>query len=369
MTTAVFRYSPRDALLPAITVAQSVALVALARLPAPLALAAVAVHVWWTSNTVAHIHLHTPIFGNRAADRAFSLWLSALTFIPQTIWKQRHLWHHAGEPVSLRRPRLGAQGRLEIAVVALVAIAVLLLAPRFALTAVGPGVAVGLLLCQLQGAMEHTRDGGAVSHYGALYNFFWFNDGHHVEHHRRPTEHWTRLRRANDATTSAFPPFLRFVDRVPAILGWLEKLNFGSSFLRNHIVAVHRRAIARALADRTPSRVAVVGGGLFPRTVLALQPLLPRAAITVIDASAESIAIARAHLGAAAESVEFIEACWDERHDHYDLVIFPLAYVGDRAQLYRGGRSLRLIHDWVWRGRGALVSLLLLKRLNVVDPA
>lgn len=365
-TAALFRHSTRDALLPAVTVAQSLVLLALARAPWPLALVAVAVHVWWTSNTVAHIHLHTPIFASRALDRAFAVFLSALTFIPQTIWKQRHLMHHAGD--RPRRVRLGVQGLVEVGAVALVSLSLLLTSPRFALTAVAPGVAVGLLLCQLQGAMEHTHDGGAVSHYGALYNFFWFNDGHHVEHHQRPTEHWTRLRPSPSAQRSAFPPFLRFLDRTPALLGALEKLNFGSGWLRARVVAVHRRALARALGGRVPARVAIVGGGLFPRTILALQPLLPRAAITVIDASAGSIAIARAHLGARAAEIEFVEARWDERHDRYDLVVFPLAYVGDRARLYRGGRSLRLVHDWVWRGRGPLVSWLLLKRVNVVEP-
>ncbi len=365
-SAAVFRHSARDALLPAVTVAQSLVLVALARAPWSVAIAAIAVHVWWTSNTIAHIHLHTPIFAQRALDRAFAVWLSALTFIPQTIWKQRHLMHHAGD--RPRRVRLGVQGRLEVLAVALVTLLVLLAAPRFALTGLAPGVAAGLLLCQLQGAMEHTPDGGAVSHYGALYNFFWFNDGHHVEHHQRPTEHWTRLRPAPSAQTSAFPPFLRFLDRTPALLARLEKLNFGSSWLRARVVAVHREALGRALGGRSPARVAIVGGGLFPRTVLALQPLLPRATLTVIDASAESIAIARAHLGARAAEIEFVEACWDERHDRYDLVVFPLAYVGDRARIYRGGRSLRLVHDWLWRGRGPLVSWLLLKRVNVVEP-
>src|SRR3712207_7489060 len=63
---------------------------------------------------------------------------------------------------------------------------------------------------------------------------------------------------------------------------------------------------------------------LFPYTTLFRSPL------TVIDASAESIAIAREHLGDV--DVAFIEASYDAtKHDDHDLVIFPLAYVGDRA--------------------------------------
>lgn len=373
----LFRHSSRDALLPLVTVGQGVLLVALVRAPSPIALALLALHVWWTSNTIAHIHLHTPIFRSRALDRAFSLWLSLLTFIPQTIWKQRHLFHHAGEPAEFQKARLGMQGCLEIAVILAAVTALAAAAPQFLLLGCAPGIALGLLLCRLQGAMEHTRDGAPISHYGALYNFFWFNDGHHVEHHRRPTAHWTRLEQLTrgtpdeDATASALPPFARWAERVPVsaiLLGLLERLNFGSTLLRSSILAVHRRALVRALEGATPERIAIVGGGLFPRTVLALQSILPEAKLTVIDVSAESIAIARAHLGVRAAEITFLESAWDERHDVYQLVIFPLAYVGDRRALYRGGRSMRLIHDWLWRGHGPIVSRLLLKRLNTVVP-
>ena len=64
-------------------------------------------------------------------------------------------------------------------------------------------------------------------------------------------------------------------------------------------------------------------------------------------------------------------------HDHYraalvrdcDLVVFPLAFVGDRAAIYRQPPAPAVIvHDWLWRrhGAGAIVSVLLLKRLNLV---
>jgi hypothetical protein len=52
-----------------------------------------------------------------------------------------------------------------------------------------------------------------------------------------------------------------------------------------------------------------------------------------------------------------------------DLTIIPLAFVGDRAAIYQAPpTSAVLVHDWLWRprGRSALVSLLLLKRINLV---
>jgi hypothetical protein len=55
-----------------------------------------------------------------------------------------------------------------------------------------------------------------------------------------------------------------------------------------------------------------------------------------------------------------------------DLVVFPLAFVGDRSALYRDPPApIMLVHDWIWRRRGAsaMVSLVLLKRLNLVRPS
>ena len=50
-----------------------------------------------------------------------------------------------------------------------------------------------------------------------------------------------------------------------------------------------------------------------------------------------------------------------------DLIVVPLAYVGDREALYRGEGPPLLVHDWIWRRRGAsvVISPLLLKRLNL----
>jgi hypothetical protein len=68
---------------------------------------------------------------------------------------------------------------------------------------------------------------------------------------------------------------------------------------------------------------------------------------------------------------EFVTAVYDpDRHTGFDLVVIPLAYVGDRAGLYREPPApFLLVHDWLWRrggARGTVVSVLLLKRLNLV---
>jgi len=69
------------------------------------------------------------------------------------------------------------------------------------------------------------------------------------------------------------------------------------------------------------------------------------------------------------------------RHDFYaargheepvagaDLVVFPLAFTGDRAAVYQNPPApYVLVHDWLWRRSrgGTVISPLLLKCLNLV---
>src|SRR6202011_5534595 len=117
-------------------------------------------------------------------------------FVPQTLWMQRHMWHHAGEPAGRLRLRVNPRVVVEVGLVAIVASAIGLLRPT-AMFIIAPGFGLGMLLCHLQGHFEHAADhtgtAGDVSHYGSLYNLLWFNDGHHAEHHSRPRLHWTEL--------------------------------------------------------------------------------------------------------------------------------------------------------------------------------
>jgi hypothetical protein len=95
----------------------------------------------------------------------------------------------------------------------------------------------------------------------------------------------------------------------------------------------------------------------------------PHAAITIIDAEATHLDIARPLLpaGVVLEHRQFVPGT--EGNDGADLVMIPLAYVGSRADVYRQpSGSAVLIHDWIWkrRGRGTIVSPWLLKRINLV---
>ena len=43
----------------------------------------------------------------------------------------------------------------------------------------------------------------SVSCYNPLYNFFWFNNGYHQEHHCKPAVHWTKVK---DVRGEMLPP-------------------------------------------------------------------------------------------------------------------------------------------------------------------
>lgn len=390
-TAPLFRHSRSDAALALAALCQGAAVAALLRAaPGVAAALGLGVGLWWASNTLSHNHLHNPLFRARWLNGLFSLYLSVLLGVPQTIWRRRHLWHHGGErPRGSSRPLpLGALGALEVAAVAALFLALLCLAPRLFLTVYLPGYALGLLLCQLQGHFEHARDGGrdlrGVSYYGALYNLLWFNDGYHAEHHRYPGEHWSRLPARREAVAprapapSAQPPLLRWLDGglQGVALGWLERLALRPGWVQRFVLRSHERALAALLPrlPRPPRRVLIVGGGLFPRTARALRRLLPEAELTLLDRDPAHLALARRQLGEeAAERLRFRCASFTGPGDEgdADLVVVPLAFVGDRAALYREGGPPRLVHDWLWRARGragVVVSPFLLKRLNLVAP-
>ena len=111
---------------------------------------------------------------------------------------------------------------------------------------------------------------------------------------------------------------------------------------------------------------------MFPRSALVLRRLLPEASLVIVDLREDRLERARAWLDPRVELVRGF--CTPENlvqlAGEADLVIVPLALRGDREGFYRPqpGRPV-LIHDWLWRARGdsVVVSVALLKRLNLVS--
>lgn len=353
---AVFQHSPWDGVLVLLAIAQGAVLVALPVLPV------IAVGLWWNANTIAHNFIHNPFFRSRGLNRLFAAYLSVLLGFPHAVWHARHLAHHAGTATRLR-PTAELIGQTLL--VAGLWIALGVFAPRFFLTVYLPGWVLGLGLCAVQGHYEHAR--GTVSCYGRLYNLLFFNDGFHVEHHARPRAHWTRLRRSRGrGSSSRWPPVFRWLEAFS--LESLERLVLRSHLLQRFVLRCHRRAFVRLLAALPElRRVAIVGGGLFPRTALVLRELRPEAELTVIDLSRENLETARRFLPG---DVTLLNEEFDpQRHADFELLVVPLALRGDRAALYdTPPAEFVCIHDWIWRPRGesTVVSMLLLKRLNLI---
>src|SRR6266511_974240 len=171
----VLRHSPWDALFIALALAHGLALIEFPSIPL------IAIGFWWNANTIAHNFIHLPYFRSRKGNALFAAWESLLLGIPQRLWRERHLAHHAGRQWHWRwSGQLAWESFLVLALWGVL----LALAPKFFLTVYLPGWLLGLGLCQLQGFFEHEH--GTTSHYGRLYNLLFFNDGFHVEQHAPP---------------------------------------------------------------------------------------------------------------------------------------------------------------------------------------
>jgi fatty acid desaturase len=359
---SMLRTYPWDALMVLLAVAHAVILFSIPTV------SVLALGLWWNSNTISHNFVHRRFFRGHAANSLFSLYLSLLLGIPQSLWRDFHLAHHAGIP---RRLEPSSELAVEATLVVALWAAMLARAPAFFIWVYLPGYIAGLGLCALHGYYEHA--GGITSHYGRVYNLLFFNDGYHAEHHAKPGLHWEHLKEYHEsvARVSAWPAPLRWIEIFS--LETLERLVVNSRRLQRFVLRTHARAF-REVCGALPGggRVAVVGGGLFPRTALVLADLLPAARITIIDASKTNLDQARTLLGTSrgTRSIDLVNASYAEYDcSAYDLVVIPLSFNGDREAIYtQPPAPAVLVHDWIWRKRGLsrVVSIVLLKRLNLV---
>src|ERR1043166_661952 len=355
-----FRHSRWDAVLVSLAVLHGIVLLRWPSIPL------IALGFWWNSNTIAHYFIHLPFFRQRFWNHCFSAFQTLLLGVPQRLWRDRHLAHHADVRWRLRWSR---QLACEAGLVLMLWTFLLVLAPKFFLTVYVPGYVLGLCLCFLQGHFEHAQ--GTTSHYGRLYNSLFLNAGYHVEHHAQPAAHWLALRkrRVVDARFSRWPAALRWIESIN-----LETLEFAvlhSKLLQRFVLSRHRNAFESLLKHDERSKlksIAIVGGGLFPRTALVLQELLPQCALTIIEEKPVHMMIARRWIG---DGIECVAAHYDGTFARrFDAVVIPLAFHGDREEVCAKSTARTLfVHDWIWRRRkkSQVISWLLLKRLNRVD--
>src|SRR5438445_6871353 len=167
--SGVLRHSPWDGLFVALAVVHGAVLLAFPSIPLK------ALGLWWNANTIAHNFIHLPFFRSQSLNAAFSAFESLVLGIPQRLWRDRHLAHHANKPWHWRWSR---QLVWESFLVFTLWSALLVFVPEFFIKVYLPGWLGGLGLCRLEGHFEHRR--GTTSHYGWLYNGLFFNDGYHV---------------------------------------------------------------------------------------------------------------------------------------------------------------------------------------------
>lgn len=208
-----------------------------------------AVAISWNINGISHNFIHTPYFKARWMNYAFSLLESLAIGFSQTYYRWIHMRHHSGNSdrrnengdtvdwlsiyrhgkngqpenvwsytfLSFFRDDLGevhraiAQkhpfdakwGRFELVTFILIVIAAAIYDWRAVLFYV-PFFYLGNSLSSLNGYYEHLHSNPGVpiawgvSSYNKLYNWLWFYNGYHAEHHYRPSTHWTKMRELHE---------------------------------------------------------------------------------------------------------------------------------------------------------------------------
>lgn len=190
-----------------------------------------------------HYFIHSPFFRSKNANNVYSVANSLAFGFPQTFYRAEHLCHHrynndfpdpitrkAGDRSSIYQysstpkipeppfkyaimsawrqnvselyrqtpKRLRTLLIIEIAALA-IGYGIALLANPLACLALVLVSGAGSFISNLQNWLEHAHaDPGSrltdsVSCYASFYNFIWFNNGYHQEHHAAPRVHWTKL--------------------------------------------------------------------------------------------------------------------------------------------------------------------------------
>lgn len=207
------------------------------------------VSISWNINGISHNFLHNPFFRSPLLNRCFSFLESLTLGFSQVFYEQVHRDHHTGnadlpddhghtvDPLSIykhghdgrpenvwtyvfcsyfrddpkaifrailrRSPREAWWGVVEIAAFAALFAALFVLNWRFMLFFL-PFYYLSHCLSYLNGYYFHY--GGnpflpiawGASSYDRLYNWLWFNNGYHAEHHYRPRVHWTKMKAPRD---------------------------------------------------------------------------------------------------------------------------------------------------------------------------
>ncbi|MFO0842842.1 MAG: fatty acid desaturase [Gemmataceae bacterium] len=230
--------------------------------------------ICWNLQCISHNFIHNPFFRWRWLNRAFGVLETLAIGMPHQLYHHYHMNHHQGnndakgpdgttrdwssiyrhgpgdKPESFWRYCLLSFFRVEVGPVLSVAIkhgkanvtqvvveslalgamwlAFLLIDWRYFAYFYLPSYFFGWVISYAEGYLEH--HGGqpgnpyadSVSSYNRLYNFLWFNNGYHQEHHWDPKRHWTRMKDLHEEIRPRLNANGTKVLRGPHLTGLIE---------------------------------------------------------------------------------------------------------------------------------------------------
>jgi len=229
----------------------------------------------WNVNGVSHNFIHNAYFKSFTLNRLFSLLESVTMGFSQTMYDYVHRQHHIGNNDRLGKDgetvdwisiyRHGKNGQPESALryaflsyfrddpvriyglickhsrwLANFAVFEVILSFGLIISLFFISWKLGLYfvffyylghsLTAMNGYYEHLGSNPdkpitwGVSCYNKLYNFTWFNNGYHAEHHYRPKHHWTKMKELHESIKQQQLEAGVKVIRWPHQFGFMEKL-------------------------------------------------------------------------------------------------------------------------------------------------
>jgi fatty acid desaturase len=230
--------------------------------------------ICWNLQCISHNFIHNPFFSWHWLNRLFGVLESLAIGMPHQLYHHYHMNHHQGnndtkgpdgstrdwssiyrhsgddnpEPfwrycaLSFFRVEIGPvlrvaikHGKANMAQVAVETLAIGLMWAVFALADWRfflffylPSYFFGWVLSYAEGYLEHhgAQPGNpyadSVSSYNPAYNFLWFNNGYHQEHHWDPKCHWTRMRALHEQLLPQLIANNTKVLRGPHLTGLIE---------------------------------------------------------------------------------------------------------------------------------------------------
>lgn len=189
---------------------------------------------------IAHNFIHIPFFKSSGLNSIFSIFNSIGIGLPQSLYRIHHLNHHrhnnhpdTDESSTYRYGKNGKEENiikysllgvvrtdlvslyksarrqsflpaLEVFILIAFFSALFVINWSLALSYIFPSIVLGQIFAVWENYCEHhrahlnDRKRDSVSCYNYLYNFLWFNNGYHQEHHFSPQVHWSEIQKVKE---------------------------------------------------------------------------------------------------------------------------------------------------------------------------